>query len=117
VDPRCILPTEEAWVSEKQQKQRADKMDMQGKIERVSEKYLSFAENHYVNAIVGLLLIFTVSEEIIESWKSGISNFEMQAEHGLFFLYLNLFLISTARICKAYVHHRKARRTNSGEIN
>ena len=45
-------------------------MDMQGKIERVSEKYLSFAENHYVNAIVGLLLIFTVSEEIIESWKS-----------------------------------------------
>jgi hypothetical protein len=84
---------------------------------RVSEKYLSFAENHYVNAIVGLLLIFTVSEEIIESWKSGISNFEMQAEHGLFFLYLNLFLISTARICKAYVYHRKARRTNSGEIN
>jgi hypothetical protein len=92
-------------------------MDMPGRIERISEKYLSFAENHYVNAIVGLLLIFTVSEEVIESWRSGISNFEMQAEHGLFFLYLNLFIISTARICKAYVYHKKAGRSNGGEIN
>jgi hypothetical protein len=92
-------------------------MDLPAKIERISEKYLSFAENHYVNAIVGLLLIFTVSEEIIQSWKSGISNFEMQAEHGLFFLYLNLFLISTARICRAYLHHKKAQRADSSEAN
>jgi hypothetical protein len=92
-------------------------MDLPGKIERISEKYLHFAENHYVNAIVGLLLIFTVSEEIIQSWNSGIRNFEIQAEHGLFFLYLNLFLISTARICKAYVHHKKAQRANSSETN
>ena len=83
-------------------------MDIPGKIERFSEKYLSFAENHYVNALVGLLLIFTVSEEMISSWESGISNFELQAEHGLFFLYLNLFLISTVRICKAYLHHKKS---------
>lgn len=85
-------------------------MDMSGKIERISEKYLRFAENHYVNAIVALLLIFTVFEEIMLSLQSGIKNFEIQAEHGLFFLYLNLFIISTAKICKAYVHHKKAQR-------
>jgi hypothetical protein len=117
VEPRCLLPAGEAWVGEKQQKQRAHKMDLPAKIERISEKYLSFAENHYVNAIVGLLLIFTVSEEIIQSWKSGISNFEIQVEHGLFFLYLNLFLISTARICRAYLHHKKAQRADSSEAN
>ena len=79
-------------------------MDILDKIERISEKYLRFAENHYVNAVVGLLLIFTVSEEIMISLKSG--DFKFKAEHGLFFLYLNLVIISIARICKAYIHHK-----------
>jgi len=70
---------------------------------------LRFAENPYVNAFVGLLLIFTVSEEIIISFSHGISDFKLKAEHGLLFIYLNLFIISIARICKAYLHHKKAR--------
>ena len=81
-------------------------MDISDLLARMSEKYLRFAENHYVMAVVGLGLIFTVSEEMMMAWESGIDNFEIKAEHGLFFLYLNLFLISTARICKAYLHHK-----------
>ena len=82
-------------------------MKISDRIEQISEKYIFFAENHYVNAIVGLLLIFTVFEELAISLEKGIDNFRLKVEHGLFFLYLNLFIISVARICKAFIYHRK----------
>lgn len=76
------------------------------RLERASEKYLKFAENNYVNAIVATLLIFTVTEEVVTSFD-GQGTFIMKAEHGLLFLYLNLFLLSISRICRAYISQRR----------
>jgi hypothetical protein len=82
-------------------------METLDRLERASEKYLRFAENDYVNAAVAALLIFTVSEEVLASFGQGLQGFKMKAEHGLLFLYLNLLLLSIARICRAYLHQKR----------
>ncbi len=85
-------------------------MGVLDKLEHVSDKYLSLAENHFVNAIIAILLIFTVYEEVALSLSSGLEDFLTKAEHGLFFLYLNLLIVSMSRLCKAYVAHRSSKR-------
>ena len=77
------------------------------KAEFAAEKYLRFAENDYVNALVALLLIFTVWQDVLASFSQGFEGFEIKAEHGLLFLYVNLLLLSIARICKAYLSQRR----------
>ena len=77
-------------------------------LERISETYLSWAENHYVHAAVAVLLLFTVMEEVTVSINKGFTDVLTKAEHGLFFLYLNLLLLSLARLSRAYLHHRKS---------
>jgi len=77
------------------------------KAEVAAEKYLRFAENDYVNALVALLLIFTVWQDVLASFSQGLEGFEIKAEHGLLFLYVNLLLLSIARICKAYLSQRR----------
>ena len=79
------------------------------KAEVAAEKYLKFAENDYVNALVALLLIFTVWQDVLASFGQGLEGFKIKAEHGLLILYLNLLLLSIARICKAYVSQRRKR--------
>ena len=82
-------------------------METLDRLERAAEKYLRFAEHDYVNAAVAALLIFTVSEEVLASFVQGLQGFKMKAEHGLLFLYLNLLLLSIARICRAYLHQKR----------
>lgn len=85
-------------------------MSVLDKLEHVSDKYLDLAENHYVNAFIALLLMFTVYEEVALSLSSGLEDIMTKAEHGLFFLYLNLLIVSMSRLCKAYVVHRNSKR-------
>ena len=82
-------------------------METLDRLERASEKYLRFVENDYVSAAVAALLIFTVSKPVLASFGQGLQGFEMKAEHGLLFLYLNILLASIAQICRAYVHQKK----------
>jgi len=42
------------------------------KAEVAAEKYLKFAENDYVNALVALLLIFTVWQDVLASFGQGL---------------------------------------------
>ena len=84
-------------------------MDMLDRLERASEKYLRFAENDYVNFVIAMLLIFTVFEEVASSLGQGLAAFKLKAEHGLLFIYLNLFLLSLARICRAYISQKRNR--------
>ena len=82
-------------------------METLDRLERAAEKYLRFAENDYVNAAVAALLIFTVSGEVIASFGQGLQGFKMKAEHGLLFLYLSSLLVSTAKICRVYLHQKR----------
>jgi hypothetical protein len=82
-------------------------MSVLDKLEHVSDKYLGFAENHYFNAVLAILLLFTVVDEVILSFQSGFEDVLTKVEHGLFFIYLNLLIVSIARLCKAFIQHRK----------
>lgn len=86
-----------------------EEVSIPDRIVRISDKYLGLAENNYVNAVVAALLIFTVIDEVIVSFQGGFGEALTKAEHGLFFLYLNLLIASLARLSKAYIHHRRSR--------